>query len=35
MESQGLTRRDLEVMLGTRARVAEVLKQEAEISQSA
>ena len=32
MEQQGLTRRDLEAMLGTRARVAEVLNRKRDLS---
>lgn len=32
MEQQGLTRRDLEVMLGTRARVAEILNRKRDLS---
>lgn len=32
MEQQGLTRRDLETMLGTRARVAEVLNRKRDLS---
>ena len=32
MEQQGLTRRDLEAMLGTRARVAEILNRKRDLS---
>ena len=32
MEQQGLTRRDLESILGTRARVAEVLNRKRDLS---